>query len=72
MRTILPLGALLALSLASCSSSENSLTEPADDTEPMMEPGRNQQPIQPCESPAGYPGLVGKSTSLSVALIGCI
>jgi len=48
MRTIiLPLGALLALSLTSCSSSANSLTEPD------FEPARVQEPTSPCELP-GY------------------
>jgi hypothetical protein len=45
MRTILPGGAILALTLASCSNSANPLTGP--DTEP----GRVQEPTGPCELP---------------------
>jgi hypothetical protein len=70
MRTILPLGALLALSLVSCSSSARSLTGP-DDITATMEPGRDQ-PIQPCAPPpGGYQGLAGRSSSLSVSLSAC-
>jgi hypothetical protein len=70
MWTILPLIVLLALSLASCSSSANSLTGPPDDINPTMEPDR-QQPSQPCAAPASYHGLAGRSTSLSVSLGTC-
>jgi hypothetical protein len=70
MRTILPLGVLLALSLMSCSSSASSLTGP-DDTKAKMEPGRDQ-PSQPCAPPpGGYQGLAGRSSSLSVSLSAC-
>jgi hypothetical protein len=70
MRTILPLGALLALSLVSCSSSASSLTGP-DDIKATMEPARDQ-PSQPCAPPpGGYHGLAGSSNSLSVSLGAC-
>jgi hypothetical protein len=51
MWTILPFRALLALSLTSCSSSENAFTGPPNDAEPTMEPGRKQS-SQPC-APSG-------------------
>jgi hypothetical protein len=49
MRTILSLGALLALSLASCSTSATSLSEP------VIETGRVQEPTAPCEPPLYRP-----------------
>jgi hypothetical protein len=70
MSTILPLASLLALSLASCSSSANSLTGPPDDIKPTMEPGRNQ-PSQPCTPLGNYPGLAGRPSSLNVSLSVC-
>ena len=53
MRTILPLGALLAISLASCSGS-NSLTGPDDvqHIRPSMDSLRIG-PRKPCELPSG-------------------
>jgi hypothetical protein len=70
MWTIHPLGALLALSLVSCSSSANSPTGP-DDVTGTMEPGRHQ-PSQPCgHAPKRYRGLTGRSNSLSVSLGAC-
>jgi hypothetical protein len=45
MPTILPLGAVLALTLASCSNSANPFTGPD------IEPGRMQEPTSPCELP---------------------
>jgi hypothetical protein len=60
MHTILPLGALLALSLASCSSSANSFTGP-DDVQPAIDPAGPgvkpdpEQPSTPCEAPGGRP-----------------
>jgi hypothetical protein len=55
MRTILPLAALLALSLAGCSSS----TGP-DDLDPSLEPGRpsmdpgHVEPNTSCADPTGH------------------
>ncbi len=67
MRTILPLGALLALSLASCSSSANSLTGPD------VEPGRVQEPAAPCELPKFRPssGTWDSLRMISTATAGC-
>ena len=49
MRTIHFLGALLAVSLASCSTSTNSLSEPDIETD------RVQEPTGPCELPKYRP-----------------
>jgi hypothetical protein len=70
MWTILPLVVLLALSLASCSSSANSLTGPPDAINPTMEPSRDQ-PSQPCGPPGNYHGHAGRSSSLSVSFSTC-
>jgi hypothetical protein len=54
MKTILPLGALLALSLAGCSGSTNSLTGPDDEIRPSMDPG-SRQSRTPSDLPSRHP-----------------
>ena len=57
MRTILPLGALLALNLASCSGSADSFTGPGD-IQSAVNPIPTSSdppppPSEPCEAPGG-------------------
>jgi hypothetical protein len=53
MRTLLPLGALLALAIAACSNSADLLIGPGEDTKPTMDPVPNPPgPVAP--SPWDY------------------
>lgn len=67
MHTILPLGALLALSLASCSSSANSFTGP-DDIQPTIDPADRgvtpdpTRPSKPCEAHAAAASALRSGT----------
>jgi hypothetical protein len=63
MGTTLPLGALLALSLASCSSSGNSLTGP-DDIKPStgpVDPAR-EEPGTHCAAPSDHPAAISSAS----------
>jgi hypothetical protein len=70
MRIILPFGALLALSLTSCASSENLFTGPPNDTKPTMEPGR-KQPSQPCAPSGDSHGRTGRSSAVRGSISAC-
>jgi hypothetical protein len=63
MGTTLPVGALLALSLASCSNSANPLTGP------NMEPGRGQEPTAVCQQPKARPSSEAAHNSRTTSTI---
>jgi hypothetical protein len=68
MWTVRPLASLLALALASCSSSANPLTGPDDSL--SIDPGL-KAPGTSCAPPGNHHGLAGKSSSLSVSSSAC-
>ena len=67
MRTILPLGVLLALSLVGCSSSNSPVTGPAE-IEPSIDPARGE-PLSPCQPPVSYQEAIYRSSGGSCQVL---